>query len=306
LSEPSIQQHALYIIYLKYTQLTHPPQPMQIEANHAKACDFIRLAASQGAHLAVLPEYHLTSWVPSDPAFRTLCAQSQKYLDSYCALAKELNINIVPGTIIERRPDNTLLNIAYFISHTGTILSAYQKKNLWHPERPHLTSSAHEPHEAFDTPLGKVGMLICWDLAFPEAFRELIAAGAKIIIVPTFWGLADCSAAGLAHNPLSEALFLESTLVSRAFENTCAVVFVNAGGPVGGEKTGGSYAGLSQVAVPFKGALGKLGAEEGMSVVEVDMQVLEDAEENYRVREDMGRERWHYAYTLTRDEKSRL
>jgi predicted amidohydrolase len=278
---------------------------MQIEANHTKACDFIRTAASQGAHLAVLPEYHLTNWVPSDPLFPTLCAQSKKYLDAYCALAAELNINIVPGTIVEQLDDKSLVNIAYFISNTGAILSSYQKKNLWHPERPHLTSSKHEPHEAFDTLLGKAGMLICWDLAFPEAFRELIAGGAKIIIIPTFWTLSDCTEAGLAHNPLSEALFLESMVVARTFENTCAVVFVNAGGARDGKT--GSYAGLSQVAVPFKGALGKLGPEEGMSVVEVDMQILEDAEDNYKVREDMGREEWHYAYTLTRDEKgSRL
>ena len=67
------------------------------------------------------------------------------------------------------------------------------------PERSHLTSSRHAPHEVFPTPLGNVGLLICWDLAFPEAFRELIAAGAQLIIIPTFWTLNDCSPAGLAH-----------------------------------------------------------------------------------------------------------
>jgi hypothetical protein len=66
-------------------------------------------------------------------------------------------------------------------------------------------------------------MLICWDLAFPEAFRELIANGAKIIITPTFWTLNDCNPAGLALNPSSEALFLDSMLTSRAFENTCGM-----------------------------------------------------------------------------------
>lgn len=143
-------------------------------------------------------------------------------------------------------------------------------------------------------------MLICWDLAFPEAFRELIAGGAKMIIIPTFWSLSDCTDEGLAYNAQSEALFLESTLVSRCFENTCMVVFANAGGPKG-KSTKGSYAGLSQVAVPFKGALGKMGDEEGMSVVEVDMQILEVAEDNYKVREDIGREGWHYEYALTRE-----
>jgi predicted amidohydrolase len=270
-----------------------------VEANHAKAVSYIRSAASQGCDLVVLPEYHLTSWVPDDPAFATHCAQHEKYTTAYCALAKELHINIVPGTIVEQH-GSQLLNVASFISPDGAVLGRYQKKNLWHPERPHLTSSAHEPHAAFDTPLGRAGLLICWDLAFPEAFRELVAAGAKIIVVPTFWTLADCNAAGLARNPRAEALFLETTLVARCFENTCMVVFANVGGPVG-EGAKGAWAGLSQVAVPFQGALGKMGDEEGMSVVEVDMQILEEAEDNYKVRADMGSDGWHYQYSLTRD-----
>jgi hypothetical protein len=43
-----------------------------------------------------------------------------------------------------------------------------------------------------------------------------------------------------------------------------------------------------------------LGPEEGMSIVEVDMQILEDAEDNYKVRADMGKEDWHYGYSLKR------
>ncbi|KAH7346397.1 carbon-nitrogen hydrolase [Rhexocercosporidium sp. MPI-PUGE-AT-0058] len=288
------------------------PKPLDIEANHAIAVRYIRQAAAQSCNLAVLPEYHLTSWVPDSPDFITLCAKSQTYLSAYCSLAASLNINIVPGTIVEKHGPS-LHNIAYFISSTGVILGRYQKKNLWHPERPHLTSSTHEPHVAFDTPLGKVGLLICWDLAFPEAFRELIAQGAKLIIVPTFWTLADCSEAGLKRNPLAEELFLESLCVARAFENTCAVVFVNAGGEERedegeGDKNGeggrGIWCGGSQVAVPFEGARGKMGWREGMGVVDVDMEILEEAEENYKVRQDMGREGWHYEYSLKRDQSN--
>ena len=151
------------------------------------------------------------------------------------------------------------------------------------------------------------------DLAFPEAFRErklrlyenryeistnfgllrlVIAQGAKIIIIPTFWTLNDCNEAGLKQNPIAEALFLDSMLTARAFENTCAVIFANAGGP-----SGKGYAGLSQVTVPFVGALSKLGGcAEGMSVVDIDMQILEDAEQNYQVRADLARDDWHYDY----------
>lgn len=59
--------------------------------------------------------------------------------------------------------------------------SVYSPTHTRGPERDHLTGSGRDVHEVFDTPIGKVGMLICWDLAFPEAFRELIANGAKIM-----------------------------------------------------------------------------------------------------------------------------
>ncbi|KAF2473500.1 carbon-nitrogen hydrolase [Lindgomyces ingoldianus] len=276
------------------------PEPLQPEQNFAKACTFIRSAASQGADLAVLPEYHLTNWQPKEPSFATLCEQWEVYLKGYQALAKECEICIVPGTIVESHQGegegegegDRLLNVAYFIDGAGEVRGKYVKKNLWGPERDHLTGSGRDDHPVFDTPFGKVGMLICWDLAFPEAFRELIAQGAKIIIVPTFWTLKDCNEAGLALNPSSEVLFLDSILTARAFENTCAIVFANAGGP-----PGHGYAGLSQVTVPFVGALTRLGScAEGMSVVGVDMQILEDAEENYNVRGDLARDDWHYDY----------
>ncbi|KAL8906328.1 MAG: hypothetical protein Q9207_002103 [Kuettlingeria erythrocarpa] len=228
-------------------------KPMRIEANYAKAARFIQDAASKGAQLAVLPEYHLTNWVPDDPKFGDICGQWEIYLAKYRALAKEHNICIVPGTIVERHQDEedagayNLLNVAYFIGNKGEILGRYQKKNLWwrHPSRT----------------------------------------------------LTDCSEYGLSVNPRSEALFLESTITSRTFENTCAVVFVNAGGPAGSANS--NYAGLSRVAVPFLGALGdetKDSSAEGMSIVDLDMKHIEEAEANYKVRQDLAREDWYYTY----------
>jgi predicted amidohydrolase len=191
---------------------------MQLEANYQKAATQIRSAAIQGAVLAVLPEYHLLNWVPKDPGFKDACRKWETYLTRYRVLAKELNINIVPGTIIELHgagtSDENLLNVAYFIDNTGAIAGRYVKKNLW-------GAIEREAHPVFDTPLGRVGMLICWDLAFPEAWRELIAQGAKMVIIPTFWTLSDCSEKGLAINPRAEALFLDSMLTARCFENTC-------------------------------------------------------------------------------------
>ena len=61
------------------------------------------------------------------------------------------------------------------------------KKNLWHPERDYLTAG-DEPRLVFDSGLGfKCGLLMCWDLAWPEAARSLMGDGMEVLICPTCW-----------------------------------------------------------------------------------------------------------------------
>lgn len=118
-----------------------------------------------------------------------MCNDWKEYLQKYQALAKELNICIVPGTILQPPEDGQadassanpsedgpidhargrekgigLENVSYFIDNKGEICGKYVKKNLWGPERNHLSSSGRDVHPVFDTPLGKVGILICWDM----------------------------------------------------------------------------------------------------------------------------------------------
>jgi hypothetical protein len=157
-----------------------------------------------GSYTANRQRYHLNNYRPNDPAYIKQTAHYKHYLDQYCSLAFELKICIVPGTLVERHPwkpdpeqpnaiilndkngDYQLLNVSYFISDDGVILGSYSKRNLWDQERLHL-SPGHEKHRSISTPFGKVGLLSCWDLAFPEAFRELVHDGAEIIIgKPTF------------------------------------------------------------------------------------------------------------------------
>ncbi|KAJ5375276.1 Carbon-nitrogen hydrolase [Penicillium concentricum] len=274
-------------------------ETLRVEANFNKATSLIRAAANQGAQLAVLPEYHLTGWAPEDPSFKPICGSWSTYLDEYRKLAKECSINIVPGTLVELHDAGSeserLLNAAYFITNKGDLAGKYVKKNLWGPiERAHLTGSAREPHQVFDTPLGKVGLLICWDLSFPEAFRELIAQGAKLIIIPSFWLLNETSEGGRVVNPVAEKLFIDSLLTGRCFENTCGIIFANAGGP-----PAQSFIGLSQVCVPFAGPLARLDWAEGMLVVDLNMGVIEEGESSYKIRADLAREDWHYDYRHT-------
>lgn len=112
------------------------PKPLDPEFNFNKAATFIRSAAKQGAELAVLPEYHLTNWLPKDSRFINVCAQWETYLRRYQDLAKECNICIVPGSIGEYHPgekedEGKLINVAYFVDNKGEIIGKYVKKNLW-------------------------------------------------------------------------------------------------------------------------------------------------------------------------------
>jgi len=305
------------------------PKPLDPEHNFNAAAAYIRDAAGQGASLAVLPEYHLSGWVPEDPQFAVLAQTAYQYVPRYQDLARELKINIVPGTIVTVDPNApppgatngatptkppALLNIAPFISYTGELLGSYTKANLWIPERSVLTSgpastraaqhapvasegppaSLANPHSVIETPLGPVGIVICWDLAFPEACRALVRQGARLIIIPTFWTRDDLTPEARAYGPDVDIMFLKNALITRSFENTCAIIFCNVGGPA--EE---GYAGLSRVVLPL---IGKVeGSFEdslpGMRIVDVDMRTVDAAEENYKIREDLAREDWHYGYS---------
>jgi len=113
-----------------------------------------------------------------------------------------------------------------------------------------------------------------------------------MIIAPAFWRYSDASEIGMKYNPESEGKFLDAAVVSRAFENTCAVLFCNVAGPASE-----GFAGLSQVAMPFLGCVDKFdNSDEGMKIVSLDMKILEEAESVYKIREDIASPDWHYDY----------
>ncbi|KAI1618627.1 carbon-nitrogen hydrolase [Exophiala viscosa] len=300
------------------------PKPLDPEHNFNAAANYIRDAAEQGASLAVLPEYHLTGWYPEDSQFAILAQTAYQYVSKYQELASELKINIAPGTIVTVDPHSpppgasngttssakspSLLNIAPFISYTGELLGSYTKANLWLPERNVLTSGPNHqpvssegppttpsnPHSVIETPLGPVGIVICWDLAFPEAFRALVRQGARLIIIPTYWTRDDLTPEARRYGPDVDIMFLKNALVTRAFENTCAILFCNVGGPA--EE---GYAGLSRAVLPLVGPVegGFDDGTPGMRIVEVDMKTVDIAEENYKIREDLASDSWHYGYS---------
>ncbi|CED84210.1 Carbon-nitrogen hydrolase [Phaffia rhodozyma] len=126
-----------------------------------------------------------------------------------------------------------MINVAYFVRPEGG-WERYEKRNLWHPERDYL-QPGKTYSQVFDTPWGKAGMLICWDLSHPQAVQRLVEEGAVVIFVPTFWLATDSDpiAKRYAKNPGCEKTFdsvlLPSLCLVRSFEGECVLVMCNPG-----------------------------------------------------------------------------
>ena len=249
--------------------------------NLEKAERFLQQAAAQQAQLVVFPE----DFVMGPLLGRADLADfEQRYVKHFQTLAARYALDIVPGSIMEV-DESGLYNTAYYIDHTGTILGRYRKVNLWLSER----SYADPGREAVvcQTRFGRIGLAICWDLAFPELFRAMVAQDADIVLCPSYWCVEDAGI-GLQHDPNSEATFVDALCTARAFEQEIILVYANAAGELHAGTEHGVLLGHSQITVPFKGVLQRCAHNrEEMFVQSVDTAILADAETAYEIRADL-------------------
>ena len=251
------------------------------QENLEKAEQFIQQAVAQEADLIVFPEDFIAG--PLDERV-DLADFDQRYVKHFQQLAARYRIDIVPGSIIEG-DESGLYNTAYYIDQHGDILSQYRKLNLWLPERSYITPG--NDIAVFETRFGKVGLIICWDLMFPEIFRAMVSEGVEMVICPSYWCLEDAGK-GQELNKFSEVMLVNALCLARAFENEIVLIYANAAGKQVSGQTTSTLIGQSQITVPFKGPLDiAMDNVETMLVEEVDLDVLAIAEESYEIRSDL-------------------
>lgn len=255
------------------------------EENLTKAERYISTVSSK-ADLIVFPEDFITGPLAGRTEFAD---REEMYKKHFQSLARLYKIDIVPGSVIEQ-DNHRHYNTTYYIESSGEIKARYRKINLWHPERDYLTPG-HDI-QVFSTNYGKTGLIICWDLIFPEVFREMTNKGVEIVICPSYWCYGDAGV-GQKYDKNSEIKLVDSLCVSRAFENEIVFVYCNAAGQLdlelGKERFTDTLIGHSQITVPFKGYTKKLDHNlEEMFIEEIDTTILKDAEDVYRIRKDLG------------------
>ncbi|HOX08359.1 MAG TPA: carbon-nitrogen hydrolase family protein [Planctomycetota bacterium] len=254
------------------------------EANVQRAEALIAQAAGMGADLAALPECFVA------PARERSEAIPGPLSRRFSALARKLRIHLVMGSIGERCGEQ-LFNTACLIDDRGWLIGRYRKRFLWFTERALGTAGTSAP--VFRTRLGRIGLAVCWDLAFPEHFRELALAGADLTVCPAYWQAGDRfgrlspgQARKVVLLPGAEEFFVNSCVAARAAENGMAMAFVNAVGRTRVQGRSDRLIGLSQVVVPFRGTVASAGDAPALVVADVDMGLVREAERVYALRED--------------------
>jgi formamidase len=112
--------------------------------------------------------------------------------DQLGALAREHRVWLVPGTVFERAGDGRIHNTALAISPEGELVATYRKVFPW---QPHEECAPGDRFVTFDIPeVGRVGLAICYDGNFPEAFRQLAWLGAELVLQPTLTTTSDRAA----------------------------------------------------------------------------------------------------------------
>ena len=153
--------------------------------NLEKIIDMVSKAAHEHADVVVFPEYCYCS--PETPEeYKTLAEPvNGKYAAEICKTAKKNNINIIAGSFLEN-DSGKIYNTCLFVNRNGNIIGKYRKIHLM--KAMDYDESKYVSHgngmAVFDTDIGRIGIMVCYDLRFPELARSMVINGADMIFVP--------------------------------------------------------------------------------------------------------------------------
>jgi predicted amidohydrolase len=225
-----------------------------VDANLAYVREALTRAAAQGANLAVLPEMWSSGF--SYRNLNELALRTQGIVDELLELSKRLKLVII-GSMPE--PNGDKVFNALYVLDNGSLAGVYRKMHLFSLLGEERAFSSGESWLLAETSLGKVGVIICYDLRFPELSRRLAVEGAQVICVPAQW-------------PKPRQEHWRTLLRARAMENQLFIVACNACGIIGKL----DFFGMSMI-IDAKGeVLAEAGEHEGEVTASLDMRVMTD------------------------------
>ncbi len=261
------------------------------EENLKHAIQRVQEAAGKGAQIVCLPELFQTQYFcqREDAALFDLAEPIPGPTTSRLAeTAKRLGVVLI-GSLFEKRAPGVYHNTAVMIDSDGTLRGIYRKMHI--PDDPlyhekYYFTPGDLGFKAFETQVGKVGTLVCWDQWYPEGARLTALQGAQVLFYPTAIGWHPDEKA-----QYGEAQYDAWQTIQRAhaIANGVYVAVVNRvgfeQGDVRGNKAPGKgleFWGGSFIADPFGRLVAKASHEkEEILIGEVDVRVIEDTRRNW-------------------------
>lgn len=238
-----------------------------VARNLSRTEELVRRAAAAGAKLVATPE--ATTYLgPHGRKVELAEAVDGPTHRGLGALAAELGIHLLIGSGAERAPSETdrCHNTSLLFGPDGQLIEHYRKIHLFDVDvtdgvrfKESATCAPGDRVVVADTALGRIGMTICYDLRFPELFRQLVDQGADLITVPSAFTLMT----GKDH--------WHVLLRARAIETQCWVLAPGQWGAHDDDGLRRSY-GHSVIIDPWGTVVAECGDGEGLCIAEIDLE----------------------------------
>lgn len=241
-----------------------------MDTNIANAAALVRNAAAKGAKLICMPENVAMMEFGGQNVIATSYPQAEHpALTAFQNLAREVSAWLLIGSLAVKLENGKVANRCFLLNDQGEIVSQYDKIHLFDVDLPN--GESYRESNTFDgglsaslanTPWGKLGMAICYDVRFPHLFRAYGKEGAKILTVPA----AFTKVTGEAH--------WKVLLRARAIETGC---FVIAPGQCGTHKGDRQTYGHSLIISPWGEVLSEAGDEPCVIQYDINLTEVDEA-----------------------------
>lgn len=236
--------------------------------NFAHAAELIRQAMEDAPDVLVLPETWNTGFFPKEEPHIFCDADCSRVKAEIGALAKEYSVNIVAGSVSNLRCGK-MYNTACVFDRTGKCIASYDKTHLFTPmgEDEYYEKGDHLCTFTLDGT--KCGLIICYDIRFPELTRSLAVQGLDMLFMVSQW-------------PKVRTSHLRSLTTARAIENQMFVVCCNSCGKAGETVYGGN----SAVIDPWGETLALAGEQEELLSAKCDLSIAQNIRTSINVFAD--------------------
>ena len=231
------------------------------EENLRASVDFISMAADRKASLICFPEFQM-AFSPLKQSPKDLANNVAERIDGgnfvtvLCRSARKNKIGVI-ATVYEKNKDKNEFKVydtAVIINNKGQITSVYRKIHLYNAlgfKESDKLIQGNVIEKPVSTSVGNIGLMICYDVRFPEMSRILTVNGADILAVPSAW----------IYGIMKEDHW-RTMIMARAIENGSYIIAP--------DQVGNIFSGRSMVADPFGTVLVDMGDKEGIEIVEID------------------------------------